>query len=298
MTRLRWKFWRGCICAVPGKSKKVWKNHEQYGMITAERDIQEQRENMNYDLQKAGLWKRLTAGLFDGILTAILAVGFGFLLSLILGFDGYTDALNAGYEAYETQYGVSFQLTQEDYGALTPAVQQRYDEAYQALMADKEVLYNYNMTVNLSLVITTVGILLAVLLIELAVPLFLGNGQTLGKKIFGICLMRTDSVRINNLQLFTRALLGKFTIETMIPVNLMLMIFLGLMDVTGTMTILSLLLFQCVSYFATRNNSLIHDLLAGTVVVDYASQKIFASPEELVEFQKQIAAERAARQSY
>ena len=48
----------------------------------------------------------------------------------------------------------------------------------------------------------------------------------------------------------------------------------------------------------TRNHSLLHDLMAGTVVVDYASQKIFQSTEDLIAYQKKIAAERAARQDY
>ena len=48
----------------------------------------------------------------------------------------------------------------------------------------------------------------------------------------------------------------------------------------------------------TKGNCAIHDLMAGTVVVDYNSQKIFNSPDELIEYQKEIAAEQARRQSY
>jgi len=48
----------------------------------------------------------------------------------------------------------------------------------------------------------------------------------------------------------------------------------------------------------TRNNSAIHDLLAGTVVVDMSSQTIFRSTEELIAYKKRVAAERAARQVY
>ncbi len=251
-----------------------------------------------YDLQKASLWKRLTAGLFDGILLAILAVGFGYILSLVLGYAGYNSALQAGYERYEAQYGITFRLTQEQFAAQTPQERALYEQAYQALIADKEVLYNYNMTINLTLVITTLGILLAVLALEFGVPLLFGNGQTLGKKIFGLCLMRTDGVKMNNLQLFARAVLGKFTVGIMIPVNIVLLIFLGMMDAVGTVVLFALLIAQCVSYLVTRTNSLLHDLLAGTVVVDFTSQKIFHSTQELIQYQKQLAADRAARQSY
>ena len=43
---------------------------------------------------------------------------------------------------------------------------------------------------------------------------------------------------------------------------------------------------------------MIHDLMAGTVEVDFASQRIFESPEEKNEFLKREAAERARREEY
>ena len=154
------------------------------------------------------------------------------------------------------------------------------------------------MMLNLSLVITTGGILLAYLLWEFFMPLWFGNGQTLGKKIFGLCLVRSDGVKLNTLQLFTRTLLGKFTVETMIPVYILLMLFWGTMDLTGTLLLGALALGQTVCVGVTRSNAAIHDLLAGTAVVDMASQTIFRSTEDLIAFQKQAAAERAARAPY
>lgn len=250
------------------------------------------------ELQKANFWKRITAGLFDAILTAILAVGFGFLLSLLLNYSAYNNALEAGYARYEEQYGVTFRLSQEEMQAQTEAEKEAYMAAYNALIADKEVLYNYNMTINLTMIVTTFGILIAMVLTEFVVPLLFGNGQTLGKKIFGLALMRNDSVRMNNLQLFTRMILGKYAVGTMIPAYILLMVFLGLMDITGTFVLFILLLAQCVCFLATRNRSLLHDLMAGTVVVDFATQHIFSSTEDLIKYQKQVAAERAARADY
>ena len=40
---------------------------------------------MSNDLQKAGMWKRIAAWMFDGIFLSILAVGLGVLLSGLLG---------------------------------------------------------------------------------------------------------------------------------------------------------------------------------------------------------------------
>lgn len=253
---------------------------------------------MEQELQKASLWKRIAAGIFDLILIAILATGFGWLLSTALHYDGYNDTLEAAYAKYESQYGVTFQITQEEYEAFDQVARQAYDDAYAALIADNEAMHAYNMAVNLMLLITTGAILLALILLCFVVPLLLGNGQTVGKKIFSLCLMRTDGVKVNNLQLFTRAVLGQFAVETMIPAYVIFMIFWGTVDLFGLLLIAALLIAQCVIMATTKTNSLLHDLMAGTVVVDFGSQRIFRTTEDLIAHKKQVAADRAARQSY
>jgi uncharacterized RDD family membrane protein YckC len=253
---------------------------------------------MNQTLQKASLSKRIAAWMFDGIMTAILAIGLGLLLSAVLGYDRYSDDLNAAYEKYETQYGVTFEISYEEYEAMTQAEKDNYDAAYDALIADEEAVYAYNMTVNLTLSIVTLSLLVAILLWDLVVPLFLNNGQTLGKKIFSLCLVRNDGVKANNLQLVARTLLGKYVVETMIPVLIVLMILVGMIGATGTFILLALLAAQFACIAISRNNCAIHDMMAGTVVVDIHSQAIFNSTEELIAYQKRVAAERAARQTY
>ena len=253
---------------------------------------------MGNELQKAGMWKRIAAWMLDAILLSVLAVGFAYLLSDLLGYDGYGNTLNEAYARYETEYGVVFDITQEAYQAMDEAGRQNYDAAYAALIADQDAMYAYNMMLNLTLVVTTGGLLLGIMLWEFMIPLWLGNGQTLGKKAFSLCLVREDGVQMNTMQLFVRTLLGKFTIETMIPVYILLMLFWGTIDLTGTLLLAALLLGQAVCVGMTRNNSAIHDLLAGTVVVDMSSQNIFRSTEDLIAYQKRVAAERAARQTY
>ena len=66
-----------------------------------------------YDLQKASMWKRISAFLFDFIMIAIVAVGIILLLSSVLGYDTYTDKLETFYEKYETEYGVDFDISAE-----------------------------------------------------------------------------------------------------------------------------------------------------------------------------------------
>lgn len=253
---------------------------------------------MKHQIQKANFGKRTAAWLFDGILTGILAVAFGVLLSWLLGYDGYSRTMDEAYVRYESQYGVSFEITLEQYEAMTEEARANYNAAYDALIADEIAMHAYNMMISLTMVIVSLGILLALILWEFVVPRWLGNGQTLGKKIFGLCLIRSDGVKMNTLQLFTRSILGKYAIETMIPVLIVLMIFWGTMGILGPVVLFVLGFGQLASVLFTRHNCAIHDLLAGTVVADYASQTIFETTEDLIAYQKRVAADRASRAPY
>ena len=250
------------------------------------------------ELQKASGWKRIAAWVLDMMLLCVLAVGAAYLLSAVLGYDAYDQKLQAAYAQYETQYGVTFDIDEAAYMAMTEAERANYDAAYNALIADEVAMQAYNMVVNLSMLVTTLGILLAMLVLEFAVPLVLKNGQTVGKKCFSLGVVRTDGVKINNMQLFARTVLGKYTIETMIPVYVVLMLFWGSMNAIGTLILLALLITQVLCVAITRTKSAIHDLLAGTVVVDISSQKVFESTEDLIAYTKRIHAERAQRQEY
>lgn len=253
---------------------------------------------MGCELQKASFWKRISAWLFDVIITGILAVGLAVGLSLLLGYDGYNQTVEAAYEKYEQQYNITFDIPTQEYEALPEAQRQRYDAAYNALTQDREAMYAYSMMLNLVLIIASVSILLAMLIWEFAIPLWLGSGRTLGKKIFGLCLVRQDCVKMTTLQLFARTVLGKCTVETLLPVYLLLLSIWGVMSVAGPVILLVVFGSQLLCLIFTRNRSAIHDLLAGTAVVDMASQRIFDSAEDLIAYQKKIAAERAARADY
>ena len=251
-----------------------------------------------YDLQRASMWKRISAFLFDAILLAIVAVLFAWGLSFALGYNGYNETLDARYQHYEQEYGVDFGLSLAEYEGLTEEEHEYLLSAHEALSRDDEAVYAYNMLVNLTLIITTFGILLGFISLEFIVPLLFGNGQTLGKKVFGLALMRTDGVKINAVSLFIRTVLGKFAIETMIPVLIVIMIYFGSIGIVGTLVLGLILLLEVVLTFATYRKSMIHDLLANTVAVDMASQMIFDTYEDLIAYKQKMHAEKAARQAY
>lgn len=253
---------------------------------------------MIFDLQKASMWKRISAFLFDAILLGIAVTGFAFLLSTILGFSKHNTALNAAYAKYEAAYGVVFDITEEEYLLKSESELQAYNDAYAALLADEDAMYSYNMVVNLTLVISTLSILLAFVVLEFVVPVKLGNGQTLGKKIFGVGVMRTDGVKVTPPLLFIRTVLGKFTIETMIPVLICVMIFFNMIGIVGTIILGLILLLQIILMITTQTNSCIHDVLAKTVAVDIASQMIFETQEEMIAYKNKVHAEKVAHQTY
>ncbi len=253
---------------------------------------------MKFDLQKATLSKRFSAFLFDGILLVVLVTGLALLLSMAVGYDGYSQTLSSRYEVFEKEYGVSFDTTLSEYEAFTPEQKENYDKASQAISQDLEAVYAYNMMVNLIMVIVTGSILLAFLILEFAVPLKLGNGQTLGKKIFGIALMREDGVKLNTVSLFVRTVLGKFTVETMIPLLIIVLILFGGLGILGTILLGLILLLQVILMIASHTNALIHDKLANTIAVDMASQMIFGTELELIAYKERMQAEKAARQGY
>ena len=249
---------------------------------------------MIYDLQKAGVLKRAAAWLLDIILLVVLACGIGMILSAALNYDQHSQALEACYERYEKEFGIDFDV----YADLTEEEQARFEAANAALQKDTQALKAYNMVVNLSLTIVSLSILLSYLALEFAVPLLFGNGQTMGKKVFGIGLIRVDGVKISTFALFVRTVLGKYTVETMIPVLMVMMIFIGTIGILGPAIVLGLLILQVALIITSPTNSALHDHMAATVAVDLASQMIFATPEELVEYKKQVHAEQVKNQPY
>jgi uncharacterized RDD family membrane protein YckC len=253
---------------------------------------------MMLDMQKASVLKRVSAFLLDMILLLILITGFAFVLSLVTGYDGYNERLEAVEQEYEDKYGVSFDISEEEYNKMPEEQRKYFDEVYTEFSKDEEALYLYNMQFNLILMISTVSILLSYVVLELILPLVFKNGQTVGKKIFGIALMHTNSVRLTTVALFVRTILGKFTLETMIPVYIFIMAVFGTLGLTGTIMLLLILVLQIGVVLITKTNSCIHDLLANTVAVDLSSQMIFDSVDAMNEYKKKIHAEQVKNADY
>ena len=242
---------------------------------------------MSLTIQKASLWKRISAWLFDIILAATLVVGISFAASSIFGYSGYITELQTRYAAYEQEYGVDFNISQEDYNALTEAEKAKFEEASVALSNDEDVMKLSAAIFYMTLAILSLSCFFGILIWYFLMPLLFGNGQTLGKKIFGVAVMRTNGLKATQTVLFIRAMVGMFAIETMFPILMVVMIYFGLLGGVGTITILLLFGLQLFVLISSQTNSAIHDLLCDTVVVDLATQIIFETEEDLNAYNQQ-----------
>ena len=243
---------------------------------------------MSLTIQNANFWKRISAWLFDIILTCTIALGLSIGVSAVLKYDDQVARLESRYAFFEQEYGISFDITQEEYDALTQEEKDNFDAASLALSKDAEAIKVYNALFYMTLAIISVSAFLAILIWHFLVPLFFKNGQTLGKKIFGIAVMRTNGLKVANPVLFCRTIIGLFAIETMFPLYLISSIYFGLMGIVGVVTLLLFLGLQIGVMFYTKTNSAIHDLLCDTVVVDISSQMIFDTEEEKLAYEAQL----------
>lgn len=253
---------------------------------------------MIYDLQKASTFKRVSALLFDVIILATLAVGIAALLSWCFGYDAKLDHMETIYERYEKIYDIDLDISAEEFEKLDEDTKTRYDEANKVFGKDPEVILLNEVLFTLSIAILISSILVAYLILEFTVPLIFKNGQTFGKKIFGVGVMCDNGVKISPFVLFVRTILGKYTIETMVPIFILYLIFMGDAGIIGIAALLLFVVFQIGLIIKTKTNSAIHDVLAYTVAVDLESQMIFDTKEALMEYKNKVHAEDAEKKPY
>lgn len=266
-----------------------------------------------FELRKIGIIRRASALLLDVILLMVLTTGFMFLISLICNYK-HEEQLSVGYyneweefrKTYvgdiSVYYGFTYEETDDNYVITKDGEKSSLDalmkvladsngedgatkaayDAYTELTPVSEVNWQYRYVYNLLFMMTSIGALIAYIILEFVLPIIFKNGQTVGKKVFGICLVRPNCVKITTLALFARTILGKYAIETMFPVLMVFLFLFGGIGILAIVLFAALVLLNIVLFFATKNRTPIHDLLAGTVATDMRLQMIFQSEEELV----------------
>ena len=252
---------------------------------------------MNYDIQRASMLKRIPAWVLDMILLLVVMTGFLVLWSRVFPVTPHVEEIDGIIAQYEQQYGGHWNIPAEEYEKMTDAEKeaaekisleisnaQNQDEAALALLETVAI----NIFAMLSL-----SVLCAYVILEFVIPLLLKNGQTLGKKCFGVALMRKDGVKVTPFMMFARTVLGKCTVETMIPLLSAVMLFVG---IGGPLFFLgvAVLLAQLIVPLATRSKTGIHDIMACTVAVDLSSQMIFDSLEAMEAYHAEIYADKTS----
>ena len=274
-----------------------------------------------FEPKKIGIVKRASALLLDAILLIVLTTGFMYIISLICNFDReqeiYLQA-SSEWEEFTEDYGEAiagyFGCTFEKEGdvrvmrkdgeehSFIEVINQfanlngeiDYDKPNAEKVAEAYNVYQTltltpigklyaqnNYLFSLLFMMVSLGILLAYLCLEFILPIIFKNGQTVGKKVFGIGVVRSNCVKINILSLFARTFVGKFAIETMFPILLIFLFFIGSIGWLALVLFAAIVILNVALFFATKNRTPIHDLLAYTVVVDVRLQEIFQSEEEL-----------------
>lgn len=217
--------------------------------------------------------KRAFAGAIDVLLIAILTVFIAMPMSSITGYKQSREDVETLFARLEKTYGVSFNLTPQEYQELTDEQYRRYDEAFAEFQSNEEDILTYNRMVQGSYLTVLGSILVAVLILELAIPLFLGDGQTLGKKMMGLVVIRMSGEQVDTLGIIARALLGKYLVEIAVPVFTVLAIYNGNSSGRSSFMIVGLFLAQAACMGLTRERRLIHDFLSGTRVVAAESEE-------------------------
>ena len=267
-----------------------------------------------FELKKIGIVKRASAWFLDAILLAVLTTGFMFLISLCCNYEAEQARAREYFQSWEDfrttylkdiapYYGFDYEETETEYTITKDGDSATLDDVMKALVDSEgnddataeayaqymllpppqEVNKQYQYVYSLLFMMISIGLLLAYVVLEFIVPLGLKNGQTVGKKVFSIGLVRPDCVSINTLSLFARTFIGKFAIETMFPILLVFLFFFGGIGLLAVILLAALILLNAVLFFTTKNRTPIHDILASTVVIDLSLQAIYRSEDEFDE---------------
>ena len=121
------------------------------------------------------------------------------------------------------------------------------------------------------------SILISGILVYIVMPLILKNGQTVGKKVFGLGLANSDGYKFSN-----NRLLMRFIPYAVVDISLFFMILVNLYVVMLIVLIVFLVSFALAMSSPKRMS--LHDLTARTIVVDLKSSVLFSSVKEEEEY--------------
>ena len=253
-------------------------------------DLMQTNKPSVYEINKASVLKRFASFLIDMIILVVLITGIFALMSIILHYDEEYAKVEEKYVEHGV-YVLNPSSTSDSDKYITCSYYDEYGEvdensscylAWKEFYEDEEALALRSKCDNLVIVMLSTSSLIALLISEFAVPLIFKNGQTLGMKIMHVGVIGTDRIRIRTWQLFSRVIIGRYAVETMIPIYCVVYMMInptgGLL---GLLIIIVLAIAEVLFLGLTKNNQVIHDLVSATVVIDIDSQFIAKNRDEL-----------------
>lgn len=228
------------------------------------------------EINKAPMWKRFSAFLIDGIIAISIFLGVTLLINKITNVDYYKETYLTYREHFyeENKDLIDNASTTEDYNKINNL----YGIYY---LDNPEMKESYLNELRYTLLSWSVGSVVAVTLVEFVAPIIMKNGQSVGKKIFKIGVIKKNGVRFNNVNLLIRGILGKLTVETLIPVILIYSFIYTSNVLLSALTIFLIIIGELILLFATKNKTFFHDLIGSSVVIDLSNQKIYESIKEI-----------------
>ncbi len=115
--------------------------------------------------------------------------------------------------------------------------------------------------------------LIPILVFYVLIPLALGEGQTLGKKLFGLALANKAGYKVENWRILLRV------IPTVV-VALAFLIPIWDSELLIAIVITTIFLASFAFSMASPDKSALHDYCAGTIVIDYKASKLFSNSAE------------------
>lgn len=246
------------------------------------------------DFYKAAPIKRFAAYLIDLILLLAITAGVAVAIFNAMDYSSYNEQLQNHYARYEQEYGIDLNISQEEYQALTQKEMEKYDAVYEAMDKDDAARYTLNKIVFIRLVSLAAGTLVGYLILEVMLPLILKNGQTIGKKALGLCVMHKDHIRVGVMQVILRAIVGKYFVGTLIPLVLLMVPNFRIWIISGSTIMAIIAMTQAFIVLMSQANCGIHDKLFHTVVADFTQQYIFDSVEERRAYDRELKEREAA----
>ena len=260
---------------------------------------------MSFSIQKASFWKRISAYMIDTVLMIFLALALSLLTHTIFKVDENIEKVNAFKTQYAQDYGVDLELAQQDSSTIAKEDKAAYDENYQKFQAMNEAISKDKKAqaanadfVSSLLASFAISLFGSGLIVNVGVPILFNYGRTIGKRVFGLAVIRSNGVKMSSPIVFIRSIVGLYAMETMFPLIILMMIYFGMLGIIGTLILIGFAILQIGCLIATQNHQSIHDLLTDSVVVDMGSQIIYETNDDLIEAQKAAAAEKEASEEY